>query len=91
MDTGGEVGYGEGLLSVPQGSGSSRSVSQEFVDLFEMFEKLGEGEMSGTGRMLTKSSEQETFPSTFSTLGMGSSKQRARARSKNYCVFSLHM
>ena len=43
MDTGRGGGYEEGLLSVPEGSGSSRRVSQEFVDLRGKFEKGGEG------------------------------------------------
>ena len=56
-----------------------RRVSAEFVDLRGKFEKMEEGEMSGTGRSLTNYPEQENIQTTFSTIYMGRNKQRARA------------
>ena len=93
MDTGGGGGYEEGLLSVPQGSGSSRRVSQEFVDLRGKFEKLGEGETSDPVCELTKNLKQENIQTTFLTLCMGKGKQRARAgiileRQKLFSIFT---
>ena len=72
-------GEGEGLLLLPPRSGSSRRMSQELADLRGKFEMLGEGETSKPGCVLTKPTEQKLVPVTFSTLGMETKKQRARA------------
>ena len=79
MDSGGGGVEEEGLLLLPPRSGSSRRMSQELAYLRGKFEMLGEGETSKPGCVLTKPTEQKLVPVTFSTLGMETKKQTARA------------
>ena len=73
MDTGGGGGLDAVFLSVPEGAGSGRRMSQEFESLRGKFEKLGEGETSGPGCELTNCLKQENIhiQTSFSTLCMG--------------------
>ena len=95
MDTGGGGGLDAVFLSVPEGAGSGRRMSQEFESLRGKFEKLGEGETSGPGCELTNCLKQENIhiQTSFSTLCMGRNKQRARAgiileRQKLFSIFT---